>query len=168
RVRGKRDPSSIQGTAQAVFAQASSGAAAFLGLGGSNDDDEEEDEEESWSAGLGFARVRTNKDEWKDIMKFIRAGIPLTCRAKVWFECSGAIELSEPGTFRDLAAEAARIHKQMKSDQGKHIAMEEVEKDVTRTMPLNRVGGLASTGIMESISTVPTFGTTPLTTIGAF
>ncbi|PVF99710.1 hypothetical protein CPB86DRAFT_702657 [Serendipita vermifera] len=137
RVRGKRDPSSIQGTAQAVFAQASSGAAAFLGLGKPTEDDEEEDEEESWSAGLGFARVRTNKDEWKDIMKFIRAGIPLTCRAKVWFECSSAIELSEPGTFRDLAAEAARIHKEMKNGQGKHVAMEEIEKDVTRTMPLN-------------------------------
>jgi hypothetical protein len=137
RIRGKRDPSSMQGTAQAVFAQASSGAAAFLGLGTSNDDDQEEDEETSWSAGLGFVRVRTNKDEWKDIMKLIRAGIPLTHRAKVWFECSGGIELSEPGTFRDLATEASRIHKEMKNGQGKHVAMEEIEKDVTRTMPLN-------------------------------
>jgi hypothetical protein len=52
-------------------------------------------------------------------------------------ECSGALELVEPGTFRDLALEAKGIAQKMQKGEAKNVPLEEIEKDVTRTMPLN-------------------------------
>lgn len=123
--------------AQTVLSQASSGAAIFLGLSKVTEDKEPGDEEASWTTGLGLAHLLTNKEEWKEFGKIIRGGIPLVHRSKVWFECSGAAELSEPGVFRDLAMEAKQIDEDVKSGTKRHVAMEEIEKDVTRTMPLN-------------------------------
>lgn len=135
RIRRIKESSSKQAGAQAVLAQASSGAAAFLGLSKAND--EVEDEETNWTAGLGLSQLSSNKDEWKDFSRLIRAGIPLLYRAKIWLECSGALELVEPGTFRDLALEAKSIAQKMQKGEEKNVPLEEIEKDVTRTMPLN-------------------------------
>ncbi|KIM26319.1 hypothetical protein M408DRAFT_16983 [Serendipita vermifera MAFF 305830] len=138
RARKMKDFSLKQnGAPQTVLGQASSGAAIFLGLSKATEDKEPVDEEASWTTGLGLVHVLTNKDEWKEFIKLTRGGIPLVHRSKVWFECSGAIELSEPGVFRDLAMEAKHIDDNVKSGSKRHVALEEIEKDVTRTMPLN-------------------------------
>lgn len=132
-----KESTSKQGTAQAVLAQASSGAAALLGLSRPPEEADPEHQEESWTAGLGLAHISTSKEDKKEFDRMIRAGIPLTYRAKVWYESSGALENHEPGTFRDLWLEAEKLQRQTKEGVAKHLTMEEIEKDVTRTMPLN-------------------------------
>jgi hypothetical protein len=115
-------------TAAGLVSQASSGAAALLGLAKGT-----EDEEVSWTEGLGLIGVAQMGLEWKEFFRLVQAGIPLAYRAKVWFECSGAQDLSEPGVFQEQAAAAKRLREGLK----KSVPIEEVEKDVTRTMPLN-------------------------------
>ena len=116
-------------TAAGLVSQASSGAAALLGLAKGR-----EDEEVSWTEGLGLIGVAQMGLEWKEFFRLVQSGIPLAYRAKVWFECSGAQDLSEPGVFQEQAAAAKRLRDGL---GGKSVAIEEIEKDVTRTMPLN-------------------------------
>jgi len=115
-------------TAASLVSQASSGAAALLGLAKGT-----EDEEVSWTEGLGLIGVAQMGLEWKEFFRLVQSGIPLAYRAKVWFECSGAHDLSEPGVFQEQAAAAKRL----REGPEKSVAVEEIEKDVTRTMPLN-------------------------------
>jgi hypothetical protein len=115
-------------TAASLVSQASSGAAALLGLAKGT-----EDEEVSWTEGLGLIGVAQMGLEWKEFFRLVQSGIPLAYRAKVWFECSGAHDLSEPGVFQEQAAAAKRL----REGPEKNVAIEEIEKDVTRTMPLN-------------------------------
>jgi len=115
-------------TAASLVSQASSGAAALLGLAKGT-----EDEEVSWTEGLGLIGVAQMGVEWKEFFRLVQSGIPLAYRAKVWFECSGAHDLSEPGVFQEQAAAAKRL----REGPEKCVAIEEIEKDVTRTMPLN-------------------------------
>jgi len=115
-------------TAASLVSQASSGAAALLGLAKGT-----EDEEVSWTEGLGLIGVAQMGLEWKEFFRLVQSGIPLAYRAKVWFECSGAHDLSEPGVFQEQAAAAKRL----REGPEKSVAIEEIEKDVTRTMPLN-------------------------------
>lgn len=101
-------------------------AAAILGLGSKS----VEDDELSHTGGLiGFAQLglSSNKDERREFEKLVRNGIPLAYRSKVWLECSGALEMREPGHFKDLLAQRPGID----------VAVHEIEKDVGRTMPLN-------------------------------
>ncbi|THH33474.1 hypothetical protein EUX98_g726 [Antrodiella citrinella] len=111
------------------------GAAQLLGLGTAV-----EEEELSHTEGLiGFAQLglSTNRDERRDFDRLLRSGIPLVYRNKVWFECSGALEMKEPGMFHDLLAE---------SDEGNHV-LREIDKDVGRTMPLNVFFGRTGAGV---------------------
>ncbi|PBK72497.1 TBC-domain-containing protein [Armillaria solidipes] len=110
-------------------------AVAILGLG-----TEDTEDELGHSDGLiGFAQLglSSNRDERKEFDKLLRGGIPLVYRPKVWMECSGALEMKEPGSFTDLLAE---------SDPSSHAAME-IEKDVGRTMPLNVFFGGDGAGV---------------------
>lgn len=110
-------------------------AAAILGLGTAGEDDEL-----SHSEGLiGFAQLglSSNKDERREFDRLIRSGIPLVYRAKVWLESSGALEMREPGIFRDLLAEK----------DGPDSVRGEIEKDVGRTMPLNIFFGGDGAGV---------------------
>jgi small G protein signaling modulator 3 len=52
-----------------------------------------------------------------------RSGIPLVYRSKVWLECSGALEMKEPGLFQDLLGQV---------DSHACVALG-IEKDVGRT-----------------------------------
>jgi hypothetical protein len=115
-------------TAASLVSQASSGAAALLGLAKGT-----EDEEVAWTEGLGLIGVAQMGLEWKEFFRLVQSGVPLAYRAKVWFESSGAHDLSEPGVFQEQAAAAKRL----REGPGKSVAIEEIEKDVTRTMPLN-------------------------------
>ncbi|KAL1741905.1 rab-GTPase-TBC domain-containing protein [Schizophyllum fasciatum] len=115
---------------------ASSGAAALLGLG--TDIDEEE---LSHSEGLiGFAQLglSANNSEKREFDRLVHGGIPLVYRAKVWLECSGALEMREPGLFRDLLAQ---------EDAASESVLGEIGKDVGRTMPLNVFFGGDGAGV---------------------
>jgi len=99
-----------------------------------------EDEELSHTEGLiGFAQLglSSSRDERKEFDRLLRNGIPLVYRAKVWLECSGGLEMREPGVFADLLAEA----------DGESGVAKEIEKDVGRTMPLNVFFGRTGAGV---------------------
>ncbi|KAI0310088.1 rab-GTPase-TBC domain-containing protein [Amylostereum chailletii] len=118
-----------------ALAQAGGRAAAMLGL-----DTDVGDDELSHSEGLiGFAQLglSTNRDERRELDRLAKGGIPLVYRSKVWLECSGGLEMREPGLFRDLLAEVDK-------DPG---VVAEIEKDVGRTMPLNMFFGGDGAGV---------------------
>ena len=111
------------------------GAASILGLSGTLDE-----EELSHTEGLiGFAQLglATNRDERREFDRLIRSGIPLAYRSKVWLECSGGLEMKEPGMFADLLASV---------DENGSV-VKEIEKDVGRTMPLNIFFGRTGAGV---------------------
>jgi hypothetical protein len=111
------------------------GAAALLGLGTSV-----EEEELSHSEGLiGFAQLglSSNRDERKEFDRLVRGGIPLIYRSKLWLECSGGLDMREPGLFGDLLARVD-VHA---------LVPVEIEKDVGRTMPLNVFFGGDGAGV---------------------
>ncbi|KAH9918904.1 TBC-domain-containing protein [Epithele typhae] len=111
------------------------GAAQLLGLG-TADEAEELDHSEGL---IGFAQfgLSSSKDEKREFDRLVRLGIPLAYRAKAWLECSGALEMREPGGFADLLAEC---------DPGSAV-VKEIEKDVCRTMPLNIFFGRTGAGV---------------------
>lgn len=111
------------------------GAAALLGLGTAV-----EEEELVHSEGLiAFAQLglSSNREERKEFDRLVRSGIPLVYRSKVWLECSGGLDMKEPGLFTDLLA---------KSDSEGGV-VREIEKDVGRTMPLNIFFGRTGAGV---------------------
>jgi len=119
----------------ASLASSAGGAAAILGLSTACEDDEL-----SHSEGLiGFAQLglSANRDERREFDRLVRGGTPLAYRSKVWLECSGGLEMREPGVFRDLLAEA----------EGPGGVVGEIEKDVGRTMPLNVFFGGDGAGV---------------------
>ncbi|KAF9007375.1 rab-GTPase-TBC domain-containing protein [Cyathus striatus] len=105
-------------------ASGSGGAAAILGLGTAD----EEDELSHTDGLIGFAQLglSSSRDERREFDRLVRSGIPLVYRSKVWMECSGALEMKEPGA-------RGVIH--------------EIEKDVGRTMPLNIFFGGDGAGV---------------------
>ena len=110
-------------------------AAAILGLGTACEEDEL-----SHSEGLiGFAQLglSSNRDERREFDRLVRNGIPLVYRSKVWMECSGALDMKEPGLFQDLLAQM----------EGPDSVIGEIEKDVGRTMPLNIFYGGDGAGV---------------------
>lgn len=111
-------------------------AAALLGWGIHT-----EDEEVSHTEGLiGVAQMglSANKEDWKEFSKLVRSGAPLVYRPKVWLECSGAMELMEPGVYQDLLSNHEGVE---------NPSLIEIEKDVTRTMPLNIFFGGDGVGV---------------------
>ncbi|KAL4262497.1 Rab-GAP TBC domain-containing protein [Pleurotus pulmonarius] len=114
-----------------------SGAAAFLGLG----TDVAEDELAHTDGLIGFAQLglSSNRDERREFDRLVRSGIPLVYRSKVWLECSGGLEMKEPGLFRDYLAEAEA--------EGPKGVDGDIEKDVGRTMPLNVFFGGDGAGV---------------------
>ena len=112
-------------------------AAAILGLGTACEEDEL-----SHSEGLiGFAQLglSSNRDERREFDRLVRNGIPLVYRSKVWMECSGALDMKEPGLFQDLLAQM----------EGPDSVISEIEKDVGRTMPLNIFYGGDGAGVSK-------------------
>ena len=114
-----------------------SGGPAFLGL---NTADEEE--ELAHTDGLiGFAQlgISGSREERKEFERLVRQGIPLVYRAKVWQECTDALEMKEPGLFDDLSSN-------LNPDDP---VVKEIEKDVGRTMPLNMFYGGDGPGVQK-------------------
>jgi hypothetical protein len=110
-------------------------AAAILGLGTSI----EEDELEHSEGLIGFAQLGlpSNRDQRREFDRLVRRGIPLVYRAKIWLECSGGLEMQEPGLFQDLLA----------AKDGLESVENDIEKDVGRTMPLNVFFGGDGAGV---------------------
>ncbi|KAI0648684.1 TBC-domain-containing protein [Trametes meyenii] len=111
------------------------GAAQLLGLGTTD-----EAEELEHSEGLiGFAQfgLSSRKDEKREFDRLVRNGIPLAYRSKAWLECSGALDMREPGVFADLLAEV----------DASSSVVREIDKDVCRTMPLNIFFGRTGAGV---------------------
>ncbi|KAK7055916.1 GTPase activating rab protein [Favolaschia claudopus] len=119
--------------AAAAMASVAGGAAAILGLGTASPEDELEHSEGL----IGFAQL-ANKDERRELDRLLRSGIPLVYRSKVWLECSGGLEMMEPGLFRDLLGA-----------EGPGQVLVEIEKDVGRTMPLNVFFGGDGAGVVK-------------------
>ncbi|KAF9230997.1 rab-GTPase-TBC domain-containing protein [Melanogaster broomeanus] len=119
----------------AANASSIGGAAALLGLGTTD-----EEEELAHTEGLiGFAQLglSSNRDERKEFDKLVRGGIPLAYRSKLWMECSGGLEMREPGLFGDLLTQVDTLE----------LVTTEIEKDVGRTMPLNVFFGGDGAGV---------------------
>ncbi|KAF9262424.1 TBC-domain-containing protein [Marasmius fiardii PR-910] len=145
-VKQRRAKAKQQSASSKPHSTTSTSAAAILGL--SSGYDEGEDEELDHSEGLiGFAQFGLsshNKEERREFDGLVRRGIPMVHRSKVWLECSGALEMREPGLFRELLAEAEKD----KQEQGKGASvLVEIEKDVGRTMPLNVFFGGDGAGV---------------------
>lgn len=118
-------------------AGSSGGAAALLGLDtslGVGDEELVHSDGLIGFSGMGYALSR---DERKDLERLIRNGVPLLYRAKIWLECSGALEMMEPGVFKDL----------QNIPRADDNVVAEIEKDVGRTMPLNVFFGGDGPGI---------------------
>ena len=117
-----------------------------IGLGLANDtsaEDEDADELGHTEGLINFAQLGLSsaRDERREFDRLVRNGIPLYFRSKVWMECSGALELREPGLFRDL------LQVKTKDGPGSVVAEIEIEKDVGRTMPLNIFFGGDGVGV---------------------
>ena len=112
-------------------------AAAILGLGSAYE--EPEDELSHTEDLIGFAQLglSSNRDERREFDRLVRNGIPLVYRSKVWMECSGALDMKDPGLFQDLLAQT----------DGPDSVVSEIEKDVGRTMPLNIFFGGDGAGV---------------------
>ena len=112
-----------------------SSAAPFWGLGTSLDEDELDHNEGL----IGFNQMgySLSREERRELDRLIRGGIPLVYRSKIWLECSGGLEMMEPGLFRELVN---------RHDADDSITAE-IEKDVGRTMPLNVFFGGDGAGI---------------------
>ncbi|TFK21482.1 TBC-domain-containing protein [Coprinopsis marcescibilis] len=115
----------------------SGGAAAILGLGTAD----EEDELSHTEGLIGFAHLglNSNKDQRREFDRLVRNGIPLIYRSKVWMECSGALDMEEPGLFQDLLSQP----------EGPNGVLVEIDKDVGRTMPLNIFFGGDGAGVVK-------------------
>lgn len=113
----------------------SGGAAALLGL--DTPIDEEELDHSDGLLGFSGMGYSLSRDERRDLERLIRNGVPLLYRAKIWYECSGALEMMEPGVFKDL----------LNDQQQDGSVVAEIEKDVGRTMPLNVFFGGDGPGI---------------------
>ncbi|EJU04958.1 TBC-domain-containing protein [Dacryopinax primogenitus] len=114
------------------------GAAAILGLAKEPTD---ADELRGGEAFIGIAQMglqKGNKDDFREFARLVRRGVPLVYRPKVWMECSGALEMMEPGLFHELLSS---------HDAQTNISLEEIEKDVRRTMPLNVFFGGDGVGV---------------------
>ncbi|KAI0027290.1 rab-GTPase-TBC domain-containing protein [Vararia minispora EC-137] len=113
------------------------GAAARLGLG--LDTRDVGADELAHSDGLiGLAQL--GAPARRELGRLARTGIPLAYRPKIWLECAGALEMREPGVFRELLAQA--------EEAGEGVG-HEIEKDVGRTMPLNMYFGGDGAGVAK-------------------
>ena len=90
---------------------------------------------------IGFAQlgISGGGGERKEFDRLVRQGIPLVYRAKIWQECTDALEMKEPGLFNDLLAHV----------DPEDPVVTEIEKDVGRTMPLNMFYGGDGPGVQK-------------------
>ncbi|UZJ53989.1 hypothetical protein CBS101457_003309 [Exobasidium rhododendri] len=86
--------------------------------------------EEEWHLGglVGLSRMGTETKDYQDFAKLIRKGVPLIYRSKIWYECSGAMELNEPGKYQELLLD---------HENEENPCTHQIDLDIGRTMPTN-------------------------------
>ena len=77
-------------------------------------------------AGLGN-KGRIGRAKWKEFKQLVLNGIPVTYRAKVWAECSGASALRTPGYYDDL----------VKNGTDDPVIVGQIAMDINRTLTDN-------------------------------
>lgn len=79
-------------------------------------------------AGLGN-KGKVGRAKWKEFKQLVLAGVPVSYRAKIWAECSGASALRIPGYYDDLV-----------NSNGEHddqTILAQIEMDIHRTLTDN-------------------------------
>ena len=77
-------------------------------------------------AGLGN-KGKVGRAKWKEFKQLVLAGIPVTYRAKIWAECTGASALRVPGYYEDL----------VKNGIDDPEIVSQIQMDINRTMTDN-------------------------------
>lgn len=77
-------------------------------------------------AGLGN-KGKVGRAKWKEFKQLVLAGIPVTYRAKIWAECTGASALRVPGYYDDL----------VKNGIDDPEIVSQIQMDINRTMTDN-------------------------------
>ncbi|KAL5425847.1 hypothetical protein PMIN06_000300 [Paraphaeosphaeria minitans] len=77
-------------------------------------------------AGLGN-KGKVGRAKWQEFRRLVLGGIPVTYRAKIWAECSGASALRVPGYYEDL----------INNGKDNPSIVAQIEMDITRTLTDN-------------------------------
>lgn len=80
-------------------------------------------------AGLGN-KGKVGRAKWQEFRRLVLGGIPVSYRAKIWSECSGASELRVPGLYDELV----KGENGASADQA---AVAQIETDIHRTLTDN-------------------------------
>ncbi|KAI5296685.1 hypothetical protein KEM52_000009 [Ascosphaera acerosa] len=73
---------------------------------------------------------KLGRAKWQEFRRLVLGGIPVTYRAKIWSECSGATALRSPGMYDEYVKTSAN------ADADASVVAQ-VETDITRTLPDN-------------------------------
>ena len=80
---------------------------------------------------IGFASLcnkgKVGRAKWTEFKNLVLSGIPVAYRAKVWAECSGALDLRVPGYYDDL----------VKSSENDDTIVQQIQMDIGRTLTDN-------------------------------
>ncbi|KAL1607778.1 hypothetical protein SLS60_002714 [Paraconiothyrium brasiliense] len=77
-------------------------------------------------AGLGN-KGKVGRAKWQEFRRLVLGGIPVTYRAKIWAECSGASALRIPGYYEDL----------INNGEDNQSIFAQIQMDITRTLTDN-------------------------------
>lgn len=77
---------------------------------------------------IGLSQMGHDSKDYAEFCKLIQKGVPLLYRPKVWYECSGAGEWTEPGRYQELLKE---------HENEENMCTNQIDLDVGRTMPTN-------------------------------
>lgn len=77
-------------------------------------------------AGLGN-KGKVGRAKWQEFRRLVLGGIPVTYRAKIWAECSGASALHVPGYYEDL----------INNGEDNPSIVTQIQMDITRTLTDN-------------------------------
>ncbi|KAM0351576.1 hypothetical protein ACHAPU_002584 [Fusarium lateritium] len=79
-------------------------------------------------SGLGV-KGKVGRAKWNEFKTLVLGGIPVTYRAKVWSECSGATALRIPGYYEDLVAQSG--------EDDDLVVVSQIQMDINRTLTDN-------------------------------
>ncbi|KAF4970691.1 hypothetical protein FSARC_2322 [Fusarium sarcochroum] len=79
-------------------------------------------------SGLGV-KGKVGRAKWNEFKTLVLGGIPVTYRAKVWSECSGAAALRVPGYYEDLVTQSG--------EDDDAVVVSQIQMDINRTLTDN-------------------------------
>lgn len=79
-------------------------------------------------AGLGL-KGKVGRAKWTEFKSLVLGGIPVSIRAKIWAECSGAMAMRVPGYYDDLAAR--------RTGEDDPAIVAQIQMDINRTLTDN-------------------------------